>query len=206
MANEPEVIRHEMKETRTALTEKLEALEQHVLGTVENATCAVNETVTNVKDAVQDTVSSVKELIGDTVDTVRETFNLELQTRRHPWAMVGAAVGAGYLSGMLLHRASPVSGRSLPSPTPQRFGAEAPALKPSLASSAMDSSKSLLSRFEPELEKVKGMALGSLFNVVKGIVQPYVPPNVQPQFNELVDNVTRKFGGQPIAGSILERS
>jgi len=42
-----------MKETRTALTEKLETLENQVIGSVHEATCAVSETVASVKEAVQ---------------------------------------------------------------------------------------------------------------------------------------------------------
>ena len=48
MDNEPEVIRQQMEEHRTALTEKLEQLEDRVLGVA----TAVSETVENVKNEV----------------------------------------------------------------------------------------------------------------------------------------------------------
>jgi hypothetical protein len=53
MENETELIRDQMAQTRTALTEKLEALEDVVLGTVEGTTRSVTETVEAVQEAVQ---------------------------------------------------------------------------------------------------------------------------------------------------------
>jgi len=203
MANEPEVIRQEMAQTRNALTGKLEALEQHVMCTVETATSAVNETVSNVKDAVEGTVCTVKESIGETVDTVRETFDVELQTRRHPWALVGAAVGAGFVGGIAMSRLS-AAAPTTPSARAQERRAFPEAPPPRTAPKPSQTGPSLLQSFEPELEKAKAMALGAVFNVVKGLIEPHVPRNVKPQFAELMDNVTRKVGGNPVAGSILD--
>src|SRR5262249_39060989 len=61
MEDETEVIRHQMTETRTSLSEKLDKLEDTVLGTVQDTTSSVVETVQSVKEAVEDTVSSVTE-------------------------------------------------------------------------------------------------------------------------------------------------
>lgn len=113
MADEPEVIRDQMQETRTALTEKLEALEQTVAQTVQNTTTAVSETVQSVKDAVEETVGTVKDTVQQTVDTVsgaaqttaetvKETFNLSRQVERHPWMMMFGSVAVGYLVGRML--------------------------------------------------------------------------------------------------------
>src|SRR5438874_1032546 len=112
MENEdPEVIRRRMLENRTALTEKLEALENQVMGvassvtnTVESVKEGVQETVEAVKDTVQDTVDNVKETFDDTVTTVKDTFNLPRQVERHPWAMLAGSVGAGLVLGVLLRR------------------------------------------------------------------------------------------------------
>src|SRR4051794_29513643 len=102
MDNEPEVIRQQMDETRTALTDKLELLEQQVVGTVQDATSAVAETVGTVKQAVQDTVQSVKETVHETVESVKETFDLKNQVERRPWMMVAGATALGFLGGYLL--------------------------------------------------------------------------------------------------------
>jgi len=47
--HDPEVIRQQMEATRTDLTEKLERLEQSVVGTVEETTSAVTGTVKSVE-------------------------------------------------------------------------------------------------------------------------------------------------------------
>jgi len=57
-----------MDETRAALTDKVEALENRVVSTVESATAAVSETVAEVKSAVTDTVHSVTETVQETFD------------------------------------------------------------------------------------------------------------------------------------------
>jgi len=113
MADEPEVIRDQMQDTRTALTEKLAALEQTVAQTVQNTTSTVTETVQSVKDAVQDTVGTVKDTVAQTVDsvkgaaestveTVKETFNLPRHIENYPWAAMLGSVAVGYVVGRLL--------------------------------------------------------------------------------------------------------
>jgi len=154
---------------------------------------------------VQGTVCTVKESIDDTVDTMRDTLDLELQTRRHPWALVGAAVGAGFVSGAAFSRLAqqPTRRPAFPPPLPRELPEPVSARTP-VAPSVSERAHSLIGSFEPELAKVKGMALGALFNVVKSAVQPYVPPSVKPQFTEVVDSITRKLGGQPLQGSLMD--
>jgi hypothetical protein len=218
MADEPEMIRQEMFATRAALAEKLEALEQHVLGSVQHATCAVDATVANVKDAVEesvatvkdavaDTVCTVKESLDDTVDGVRESLDLELQARRHPWAVMGGAVAAGFIGGLAMSRLAPGTVHYLPSAqAPARVGAASrPTERPGTAPQPEGHSpRSLLSALEPELAKVKGLALGALFNALKTAVEPHVPRNIRPQFTELVDDFTYRLGGRPLEGSLTE--
>ncbi len=219
MENQPEMIRSEMQRTRTALTEKLEALEQCVLGTVQCTTHAVQETVTAVKDTIEDTMCTVKHSVGDTVETVKQSFDLELQAQRHPWAMVGSAVCAGYLGGLVVHQLAqghaPVQGPPAQETPNERVterwsepakvapAAETPPAQ-SLAPRQNTWAQSLVTNFEPEIDKLKGLAIGALFNVVKGLLHPYVPRNVEPQVVEMVDSVTRKMGGRPLQGSIME--
>ena len=75
MANEsPELIEQQMHQTRQSLTEKVAALENQVVGTVQSAASAVQETVESVKSVVTDTVSTVKETVGDVKDTVEGTL------------------------------------------------------------------------------------------------------------------------------------
>ena len=54
MDDDPEMIRHQMQETRSSLTDKIERLEQTVTDKVQSTTAAVTNTVESVKGAVQD--------------------------------------------------------------------------------------------------------------------------------------------------------
>src|SRR5437879_565808 len=102
MDNEPEeVIKHQMLETRASLAEKLETLEQQVVGTVQSATTAVTDTVESVKDAVQQTVEMAKESVTNTVEAVKDTFDLPRQVREHPWIMFAGSAAVGFAAGHL---------------------------------------------------------------------------------------------------------
>src|SRR5262249_52925003 len=104
MDSESQVIRQQMQQTRTALSEKVERLEQEVVQTVHEATEAVNDTVASIKEAAQQTVNTVKDTVHDTVQTVRETLDVPTQVRRHPWAMLAGSVAVGFLGGLALNR------------------------------------------------------------------------------------------------------
>lgn len=217
MANEPEpeVIRQHMEETRASLTEKLETLEQQVVGTVQDTTTAVKETVASVKEAVQETMQSVKGSVEGTVESVKSTFDLRRQTEEHPWLMAGGAVAAGYVAAHLLERlGSPSAAPPAPvySPAPPTNGmgmyCSSP---PSAAESPMPRERpepSLLSElgqtFDSELAQLKGLAIGALLGVVRDLLVRSVPEQFGPRLGEVVDSVTIKLGGQPIRGPVLE--
>jgi ElaB/YqjD/DUF883 family membrane-anchored ribosome-binding protein len=122
MAEEPEVIEHELEETRHALAEKIEQISEKISGTVETVTEAVTnvtETVGNVTEAVEDTVQTVAQTVSGTVETVKETveavgekasetveavketFNLPEQIRRRPWLWFGSSVAVGFAAGKI---------------------------------------------------------------------------------------------------------
>jgi len=123
MDNETEVILGQMEGTRASLEQKLETLENQVMGTIQEATTTVSETVQQVKDAVSDTVETVKdtvegtvesmkETVDDTVESVKETFDVRRQVRNHPWLMFGGSLAAGYVASRIMGRYLP---RRLPS-------------------------------------------------------------------------------------------
>src|SRR5262249_5691996 len=79
MAEEPEVIREQIRETQESLASKLSTLEDKVVNTVTNTTESVSQTVENVKETVADTIETVKDSVESTVQTVKRTFDLEYQ-------------------------------------------------------------------------------------------------------------------------------
>ena len=104
MDNESEVIRQQMDETRSALSDKVELLEQQVVETMHGATTAVADTVDNVKEVVHDTVQTVKDSVQETMDSVKNTLDVQRQVEQRPWIMMAGATAIGFLGGCLARR------------------------------------------------------------------------------------------------------
>ncbi len=191
---QPDEIRSEIDDTRSALTEKLEALESSVVGTVQSARDNVEETIASVKESVQDTVSSVK-----------ETFDVPLQMQRRPWMFVGGSFAAGIVVGLMSRRtavaaATPASRLTAMTPAPP----PAPLMAPSgngLYAEA-PSRPAFLDRFHKEIEQVKGLAIGVLVGIARDAAKQNLP-QLAPQIDEFMNNVTTKLGGEPVKRSLL---
>jgi ElaB/YqjD/DUF883 family membrane-anchored ribosome-binding protein len=102
----PEQIQGEMTQTREALTEKVAALENQVVGTVQTAADTLTGTVESVKSlitsapgAVSDTVKQAAAAVGE---SVRKTFNISSHVREHPWTSVGVSALLGCVAGWLI--------------------------------------------------------------------------------------------------------
>jgi ElaB/YqjD/DUF883 family membrane-anchored ribosome-binding protein len=225
MANE-EVIRHQMEDTRTALTEKLETLETQVVDTVQGATAAVTETVATIKDTVEETVGAVKDTVQDTVaavkdtvqggvDTVKDWMDVRAHVDHHPWLMVGGATALGFCLGSMLGKQSSMTAAMSQAAEPAR--GEAPR-SPSARlhhhtngghkrrQEASSTISSWLSDLAPEINKLKGLALGTLLGAAREMIVQAVPQHMGEQLKEIVDNVTTKIGGEPIPSSDWENS
>jgi ElaB/YqjD/DUF883 family membrane-anchored ribosome-binding protein len=226
MENDPEMIRQQMDETRTALADKLEKLEQQVVGTVHDASEAVNETVGTVKEAVHETVQSVKESVHETVHSVKEAFDIRYQTAVRPWTMMTGAVGLGFLGGLLVHRMSgngdhrresrrlsnrwPRVGDETftPRPTSQRFASE-PGVESEMPQPEAARQPGILSHvsgmFEKELSQLKGLAIGTVLGLVRDAATDAVPDTLGPKVEEVLNSLTQKLGGQPVSGRLLPK-
>jgi ElaB/YqjD/DUF883 family membrane-anchored ribosome-binding protein len=218
MAEEPDVIRHQIDETRESLTEKLESLEGQVkdavgavTDTIETVKSTVENTVESVKSGVEDTVESVKTSLSDTVDSVKETFDLGRQIDRHPWAAVGCTLAAGVAAGYFLlgrRRAYypegiPGMNHLIPGYRPERPAAASYAATPPEPPQP-GFLEGLLSSFEGELGKVKQTAIGALVGMARDAIKGALPPSLSDSVSEIMDNVTRHAGGEPVRGPVLE--
>jgi ElaB/YqjD/DUF883 family membrane-anchored ribosome-binding protein len=214
MDDDPEVIRQQMEETRSSLTDKIEQLEQAVTAKVQNTSAAVTDTVDSVREAVQETVESMKGSVTDTVESVKETFNVPRYFREHPWASFAAAVGAGFLGERLIGgmpRSSVARGmsRALYRPPPPSYnGGRRETASPPPTRAAAPSGSSWMgevaSKFDDEIGKLKGMAIGTAFGLLRDFLNRSIPANLTDQIGEIVDSVTRKLGGQPMRGNLLD--
>jgi len=248
--DDPEVIRRQMEVQRTSLAEKVEALEQKMvqtvqstLETVQTAKDAVTETVETVKDTVQSSVESVKDTftssvesvkdsVHSSVESVKDTLNVEHQVEQHPWAMFGGSVVLGFLGGLLINKLTepnrrfpdhpqslytgaeswsrPQPSASSYAPSSSRFtgSTEAPAQQPAASSTPVQPEHPWLAElsqtFAPEIQKVKGLAIGAALGVVRDMVTRSLPEPMKPQVSEMLNNITTKLGGQPIEGQVLD--
>lgn len=171
---QPEIIEREMAETRESLTEKVSLLEQKVVGQIESATDAMQDTVHCVKSAVQDTVHAVTGTVSNTVesltDGVKEALDIRKHTRENPWAMVCGATAAGFVTGLLVfHRQS--SGSSPPACTPVPFTSE-PAPRPAAAAPAGSHRPAWLNDlFEMAGQEIKKLAEQALVTATASLRQ-----------------------------------
>jgi uncharacterized protein YjbJ (UPF0337 family) len=208
MAEETDVIRHQIDATRVSLTDKLETLE----GQVKDAVGTVSETIETVKSTVENTVENVKSSVHETVDSVKETFDLPRQIDRHPWGALGCSLLAGAALGYLLEpsrsrridRRGGIPGMDgiIPGygsgartePTRQRLHAETP--RPGILSS-------LLETLEAEFDQIKHVAIGVAVGMARDALKDALPESLSEHVHSILDDATRRIGGEPIRGRVL---
>jgi ElaB/YqjD/DUF883 family membrane-anchored ribosome-binding protein len=211
MDQEPDMIRQQIDETRSSLTEKLESLEAEVKGTVRGARATVEDTIETVKASVQ-----------ETVDSVKRTFDVKYQVERHPWPMVAGSFVTGLLAGRLFGRRPALRPAGEPYRESESVSAayvpsmrEEPAFQqgngsttgtPRAEAAQPGMLDRLIQQFEPEIAEVKGMAVGALLGLVRDLAKQAVPPTLAPKVEEIMNSVTTKLGGKPFRQPILTPS
>lgn len=190
-----EEMRDEIDSTRSGLADKLDALENRVMGTVQSA-----------QETVEDSIKIAK----DTVASVKRTFDIKHHVEQHPWAIVGGcflaglALGAWFQTGRRPRRSQDrravretAFAASSILPAKQRgngnFAAPAPMLQ---IQSPPPSGTGLLDLFHDEIAKVKGMAIGYVMGLTRDAIKDAVP-QWAPQIDDMMNSVTTKLGGEP---------
>jgi len=214
MASEPESdvthIHQEIDKTRSDLTDKLQTLEEQVKDTVLNATEKVGDTIEQVTSTVQETVESAKSTVSETVGAVRQTFDLEYQMQVRPLTMLAGSVCVGLLAGALVGRRT--RGRSLGELASSGYRGLSESLSSAgsaaqdYAQRAREQAPSLVSQlyhqFEPEIDQLKGLAIGYASAMLRDMIKEAVPA-VRDQVDEFMNKATTKFGGQPVREPVL---
>jgi hypothetical protein len=216
MPPETELIKQQMGQTRASLTEKLEMLENKVLGTVHDTTGTISNTVQQISSTVRDTVhevgtavrgttGDVRASVREAVSSARDAVDLSRQMREHPWLMLGGSVFAGYVGGLLLDNLERGRLPALPSlpASPEKLLPQGSELRervesaPPARRTGSSFLRALVDTFAPELDKLKRIALGTALGLVRDKVGESVPPQMKENFTELMDRVTEKLGGEP---------
>jgi ElaB/YqjD/DUF883 family membrane-anchored ribosome-binding protein len=91
---------------RSALTQRLAALERRVVGTTEEAMDHVKDTAATVRSAVSDTTDDVRHIWTQLSGGVRDSLDVSHFVQSHPWQTLGLAAGVGFFAGFL-HRMGP---------------------------------------------------------------------------------------------------
>jgi ElaB/YqjD/DUF883 family membrane-anchored ribosome-binding protein len=167
------VMREQIEETRSSLTEKLETLEAEVKETVESA-----------RETVRETISSVTGTVHDATETVKRNLDLEYQIHQHPWAMLGLSLLSGVALGAFL------GGRMSPGRRAARGMSEGSVEPPERARSAPAAPRSRPAHEEPkrpgfmdkltsqigdEVEKAQDLAIATLVGVVRNVAKKSIP-------------------------------
>jgi len=228
MENEPEVIRDQMQDTRTALAEKLEALEQQVAKTVENTTRPVIETVQTVTEATKETVGSVKDTVSQiaetvsesvesTVSTVKDTFDLSRHVDQHPWAMMFGSAAVGFIVGRMLPSApasrewsgdsmtsrmaaSPINPRREPRGHDGHNGH-----KKQKAVEEKSWVSSFLENYKKEIGALEELGVAAVAGVIRDLVTQNLQGEIGSRLGEWVNGLTEKLGAKPLAEPILAK-
>jgi len=213
MADDTQVIRERIEQTRASLAEKLDTLETQVVETAQDATEAVAETVDRVQGAVEETMATVKDTVHETVTTVKDMFDVEAQVERHPWLMFGGALALGYLGERVTQRLTVPPRRmerrvTPPMPTPQVMPSElrSPAAAQWGTAGNGDRAADESHWYDPmrsELNQLKGLAIGTAVGILRDLLADSVPQPVAQSLTEVMDKATVKLGGKPLPGPIL---
>jgi ElaB/YqjD/DUF883 family membrane-anchored ribosome-binding protein len=186
-ANELTMIRQQITETRTALTNKVQKLKERVAETAHGVSTAITETADSVQEIVQDAVHTVKHSVQGTVTAVKDTFDLPRQVERRPWTMLAGATALGFLGGSFLYR--------------KGSGAVARAVTAEPSLSAYRSGM-----FQAEISQLKGLAVGTLFAMVRDLLlTESVPKSMERQVADIINGFTVKLGGQTIPSRLLQQ-
>jgi len=213
MEDQNERILKEMEETRTSLTEKLEALEtkvtdkvvQPVADAVEHATDVANDIV----DSVKETVHNVTEKVEETARAVSSAFNLRKQTERHPWLVFGIAATTGCMVGSFLGRRArrPVSSEAGTWTRPKHVKGTNGAAHHAEASPTRRALKKTGSEHESwvreQMRHLGGLAISALMSTIRDLAKRAVPGPLGDRIGAEVESMTTSLGAEPIRGDVV---
>jgi len=196
MNQEPDEIREQIEDTRSALTAKLETLEQ-----------GVKETVHDAKAAVTDTIENVKETVKGTVETVKDSLDVRGYVQEYPWPMLAGSVGLGFALGCLFPRSTNGNGdkisRMASNGTPMENGSQRTIEKAHVPENRKGGLSSLVEKFQPEINELEGIAIGALGALVRDLIKQAAAEPLAEQLEDVANRVTEKLGGHVMNEPLL---
>jgi ElaB/YqjD/DUF883 family membrane-anchored ribosome-binding protein len=217
-----ELLENKVTSSVSGAAETVDRVRQTVSETVSGAA----ETVASMKHAIDDTVASVKECARETAETVSETLDIRKQVEKHPWAMMAGATAVGFGVGVLVSRSDvreaatsaassmASSARSMTTGWSRHAGDgyagdhspgwTGPQREQRAANVQPTSQEE--SPWMPAANKLKGLAIGTMFGVLRDVLSKSMPQAISGQMGEVIDDFTMSLGGKPIRGKVLPDS
>jgi ElaB/YqjD/DUF883 family membrane-anchored ribosome-binding protein len=174
-------MRQGIDDTRSAMADKMEALENRVMGKVQSA-----------QETVQDSIQSAK----DAVASVKRTFDINHQVQERPWTIVGGCFLAGLAAGYLIPSGPPRSSKPPHAPAAAGTNGTTAAATPPVQAEP-PSHAGVFEPFKEEIDMAKGMAIGFVMSLVRESIKESVP-QLAPKIDALMNGLTTKLGGAPI--------
>jgi hypothetical protein len=104
-------IKQNIMETRDAMGEKIEMIEDYIYKAMEGPKSAVDTVMWNIdrfrgtleetKSAMDDSIAHINQAVDETLVRVKSTADLIGKVKQNPWIMFGSAVLMGYVVGSL---------------------------------------------------------------------------------------------------------
>jgi ElaB/YqjD/DUF883 family membrane-anchored ribosome-binding protein len=199
MDHETEVMKQNIADTREALSEKIDCLEQKVLRTVEGTTDIVANTAESVAEAVQGTVQKVTGAVDHAMEKAKESLDLRKQVEAHPWPMFGGSIVAGFIGGCLLTR----SQSHAPMPEPRRSSQSYEPTRPrssewqSFSSAEQDRLAQRPSLFAPAMHRLRDLAIAATSKLVNDLLVSAAPPELHEDIRSTVGSFASALRGEP---------
>jgi len=228
-----EKLEEKVTDTVESATASVAEATEAVMETVQNATASVSETVDSVTGAMQGTVNTVRDSVEGAVDAVKDAFDVSRMVQEYPWMMLAGSVGVGYLAGQLFSSFTNGASPAPPSYRPQMYGAsfDSDRREPSYPGTTMGGAAngttfasppvsststaprpqvpqatvfdSIKEALQPEVSKLSGLAIGAGFGSLKYFLLKNVPPALQQPLSSVIDDVTKRLGGECVQGSFF---
>ena len=207
MNKDPDEIRGEIEETRSALTEKLETLEQ-----------GVKETVCEAKAAVTGTIENVKETVKETVETVKESLDVRGYVQEYPWPMMAGSVACGFALGHLIaggssngHKISQMASDGSPMESRNYLASSDGRQKEQKEQKESKSSRgsvlgSVMEKVRPEIQEIEGIAIGAIGALIRDLIKQNAAEPIAEQLEPVANRLTSKLGGRVIEKPLLSQS
>jgi len=204
----------EMEETRSSLTDKLEALEtkvtEKVVQPVADAVEKATDVASDIVETVKDTVHTVSDKVEETTKAVVSAFDIQSHMERHPWLVFGIAATTGCMVGSFLGRRSSRAGAPQESSTwsrPKHVRGTNGAAHHMEASPLRRAPKKETSEQESwikeQMRHLGKLALSALMSSIRDLAKRSVPGPLGDRIGAEVESMTTSLGAEPIQGDVV---